>query len=750
MNSRLLGGLLWLNLAAASSAWGEDGLTRLGRLERSEGVATIEGLVREMGSPDPIPAAAVLSGTILMAETDLDGKFRIEVPSGEIHLTLRAAGFEPAERVFTLKAGDTGQLTQSLRRDSVVADEVVVRGRREATEVGENRVLRDEIKVIPGTAGDPLRAVQSLPGVAMINDFLGQIAVRGGGPNDNLYLLDRAPWPVPFHFGGIVSTVNPDLISSVDLHAGGFGAQWGNTQGAVLDAKTRPGTHERIRASGDINIVMSDGLLEGPLGLGDASWTLAGRRTYFDLIAGRFFGDVFTAFPRFWDAGGSLDIPLGEVNHVRALELSTDDLLALKLTGSNVSDTRFEGEFRWYTHADTAGVSWINTAVPGLTSTFTPYAFQNGTEFKIGPLAGINTWRSVVGAKEDLVWEAGPLAGMRHTLRAGFDLERDGDKAFATFPTRGPTGSGPIVLMSTTIEGVGINRGGYLEDRVELVPGLAFTGGVRDDASSHVRRESVTPRASLEWAPTPLTTWRAAWGRYDQLPSPRQLNPDFGNPDLLAQQADHVVVGYERTLSRALFLKLEAYDKEFRHQVVRVFDGRWFANTGAGDARGAELFLKARVEDRFFGWISYAYSRTRRHETDQEPWHLYDFDQPHIATALGSIRLTPGWATGAKFRFSSGTLYTPVVNAYRDPYSGGYRPIYGAMNSKRLPDYARLDLRVSYTARREGWKLETYAECLNVLGRKNPADIFYSSDYSSSQTVNNLPRIVYLGISFIY
>ncbi len=709
----------------------------------------VEGLVREQGSPDPIPGAAVLAGTIFIAETDLDGKFRATVPHGDVRLTFRASGFAPADRRFVLAAGDTAQLTVSLSRDVVQADEVVVRGRRDAPEVGENRVLRDEIKVIPGTAGDPLRAMQSLPGVAMINDYLGQVAVRGGGPGDNLYLLDRAPWPVPFHFGGIVSTVNPDLVSSVDLHAGGFGAEWGNTQGAVLDAKTRPGAHDRLHALGDLNIVMSDGLLEGPLGLGDASWTLAGRRTYFDLVIGRYFKDTFTAFPRFWDAGGSLDIPLGETNHVRALELSTDDLLSLKLTGDNVSDTRFRGEFRWYTHADTAGLSWINTAVPGLTSTFSPYAYRNGTEFKIGPLAGLDTYRSIAGGKEDLAWEAGTIGGMPHVIRAGVMVERDQERVIASIPSAGSSGYGPLIFISTTITGVGLNRGGYLEDRIGLTPELALTGGVRDDRSSRVHQESLTPRVAVEWAPDARTTLRAAWGRYDQLPTPRQLNPQFGNPGLLPQQADHVVVGFERTLSPLFFLKLEAYDKEFRRQVVRVYDPRWFSNDGAGDARGAEVFLKARTEGRFFGWISYAYSRSRRHDEPGDPWHLYDFDQPHIATVLGSWRMTPGWTAGAKFRYSSGNLYTPVVDSYQDVY-GDWDPIYGPTNSKRLADYARLDFRLSYAFRREGWRLETYAECLNVLGRKNPADIYYSDDYKESTTVNNLPRIVYLGISFVF
>src|ERR1043166_8308191 len=124
MNNALRTGLLGLILAAGAAARADP--------TGGDGTAVVEGLVRELGSPDPIPAAAVLSGTVFLAETDLNGAFRVVVPAGGIQLSFRAAGYAAATRSFTLRPGDTGRLTQSLKRDTVVADEVVVRGRREA------------------------------------------------------------------------------------------------------------------------------------------------------------------------------------------------------------------------------------------------------------------------------------------------------------------------------------------------------------------------------------------------------------------------------------------------------------------------------------------------------------------------------------------------------------------------------------------------------------------------------------------
>ena len=156
---------------------------------------------------------------------------------------------------------------------------------------------------------------------------------RAAGPNDNLYLLDGIPWPFPFHFGGILSTVYSDLLSSVDLNTAGFGAQWGDIMGCVLDARTRPGAKDRFHGQADISMLTAQGLLEGPLGLGDASIAVYGRRSYIDLLLGKMFASQgLTALPYFWDMGGSIDFTAGRDNHFKGIALANDDLL--KTTGS--------------------------------------------------------------------------------------------------------------------------------------------------------------------------------------------------------------------------------------------------------------------------------------------------------------------------------------------------------------------------------------------------------------------------------
>jgi outer membrane cobalamin receptor len=243
-----------------------------------------------------------------------------------------------------------------------------------------------------------------------------------------------------------------------------------------------------------------------------------------------------------------------------------------------------------------------------------------------------------------------------------------------------------------------------------------------------------------------LTTFRAAWGQYDQFPSGWQLNPDYGNPRLDPEYAYHSVLGAERKFGGGLFGRVEVYDKRYHRLVVGDEGEGNYANTGDGMARGVELFLKESIGERFFGWASYAWSVSKRKQRAGESWARYEYDQPHVATVVGSYALTPAWRVGAKFRYNSGPLYTPVVGRYQDA-NGDWQPIDGAPYSKRMSDYIRFDIRVEHAFRFSRWKLSLYADVLNVFGRSNPAGMGYSDDYSESRQYNNLPRLPYVGLS---
>jgi hypothetical protein len=540
----------------------------------------------------------------------------------------------------------------------------------------------------------------------------------------------------------------------VDLYAAGFDARWGNTDGAVLDAGTRPGAKDRLHGSMDVNIVTAEGLVEGPIGLGDASWTLGGRRSYYDLLLGPLFRGTFTAFPRFWDLGGSVDASVSPHDRVRGIALATDDLLGILLKPDQLDDPAYAGTFHMHNAYETGGLTWTSTRLPGVTSNFTPYAYDVLNDWGLGGIFSLKNENRVLGVKEEAAWDAGAVAGTRHTLGFGGSAEQLDDTflAFLFDPHGGPAGTGKY--YSTTVTGRGVNTGAYLQDRVDVGHGVAITAGGRWDRSNRVDNATLLPRASAEYRAGPLTTLRAAWGRYGQFPTGLELNPDYGNPRLSANIAEHTVLGIERQVTPALFGRVEVYNKRFSDLVVatdstasgpgRAVD-RNYSNEGLGYARGAEVFLKAIEGERFFGWLSYAYSVSKRRDHPADAWARYQYDQPNIATAVGSYAITPRWRFGTKIRWNSGPLVTPLVGRYQD-VGGQWQGIFGPQNSERLADYIRCDMRIEYAHPHDRWKLVVYFEMLNVFGRANPADLEYTDNYTGTRQINNLPRIPYLGV----
>ncbi|NTV52544.1 MAG: TonB-dependent receptor [Candidatus Firestonebacteria bacterium] len=707
--------------------------------------AGVHGKIRELGSPDALRAAmAEALGASLSAMADEKGFYRLALPAGNYNLRFSAAGHAPRMKTVQLAPGQEAEVNCSLDRVDFAAGAYVVRGKKDKPQTLTTTLSQNEIKKVPGTAGDALRAVQNLPGIAIPNDFSGQLVVQGGGPGDNLYLLDNIPWPFPFHFGGVLSTVNSDLLSSVDLNSAGFGVRWGNVLGAVLDAKTRPGKKDRLHASADINMVTSQVLVEGPLGWGDASFTLAGRRSYFDLFLRRMAGSAFTAFPYFWDLGGSLDFSLDANNHFRVLALGDDDVLGVNITADDTSQTEFSGEFKLDNRAITGGCSWVNTALPNLTSTLTPYYNQTDLAFNLGTGFNLNNRETAMGIKEEAEWKPGELLGMRHDVGFGGGVETLDYETLVYFFRNFRNGV-PSDPVGTTVTTRAVNRSAYLQDRVQLWPELAVTAGLHYDKNDRVAGDVLLPRLSLEWQYDTRTLWKAAWGLYDQFPGGLQLDEHFGNPRLSAERAEHTVLGLEKKFSREFTGRVDVYYKRYYDLVAKDPATQAYGNQALGNARGVELFLREDWGEKFFGWISYAYSKSERFGPPVNNWYAYQYDQPNILTLVASYSITPPWSFGAKLHYNSGPLVQSLEGRYQDA-QGTWRPVLSDTYNQRLEDYLRLDVRMDYSWRFEGWRLNAYIETLNLLNRANPAGVTYNKDYTKTEVVNNFPMLPYFGL----
>ncbi len=685
--------------------------------------------------------------TSYSAEADSRGFYSfLEAPAGVYRLTVAAPGFAP--RVLpSLALPQSEPLRLFLEREGFVLPEVVVTARRlPKTSVSRQVVTKEELSRVPGTAGDPLRALQSLPGVVTSGDVSGQLLVRGGGPADNAYFLDRIPLAFPFHFGGLISTLNPDLIKNVDFSAGGFGPEFGEVWGGVIDVTQRDARRDRWGGRVDINLLLSDALFEGPL-TPKAGLSLAFRRSYLELMRG--FFDDFTAIPAFGDYQAKLDLSHSEKTQWNFQAFGSDDRLGLEIKADSdaaLQDPALAGVFEFHNGYHSQGINLRRVLGERDTLFWTPYHYKFLFNTELGRDLFMKFGLDTFGNRVDWLRDFGE----DFQLRVGAQYDRQTasvDGFFVRQPSEGNpgfdlTGAERVRSeMQVTYDVLAT----YADLRLPLGRRLKISGGGRFDTLSYNDTSSFSPRFSAAYDLDVQTTLKASWGVYRQMPEGAQLDPNFGNDELVDGRCRASVLGVERRIRGGFSARLEAFDKELDLIPVPtpVLN---FTNRGEGYARGVELFLRQAPTARLFGWLSYTCALNKRHDAPDVPWRYYDYDQRHSLTLVSSYKVTRKWETGIKWRFASGQPDTPILGALYDAPHSRWLPVYAEVNSERKPAYHRLDLSVSRLSSHDTWQWRWYAEILNVYNSKNVIGYDYSFDYSSREEIKQIPFLPYVGL----
>ena len=714
----------------------------------------IEGTVYSRSTDEPLAGAEVhIIQLDKRLKTDENGKFSInEIPAGRYTLSISFPDTELTEKTdIVVEDGKT--VTPKIYVDIVAyeLEGVEIKTKRAPKTIIRKSIQSQEIMRIPGTAGDALRALPSIPGIGVANDFSGALYIRGGSDEDNLYYFDRVPVGYPFHFGGLVSSLSSEIIDRIDVYAGGYGAEYGVDSQAVIDIYSQNSSPENLRGKLNINALYSEGLLQGKIGE-KGYWYAAGRRSYIDLFIGSlsFATGSITAFPRFWDYQFKAGYDLSEKHQLFFNLFASGDKFAIKLDGENV-DEDFRGNTSFESGFEGGGIHLRSSLTDRLTSFLSLTRSNFLFDVNFGPTISLNIDAPTYTLREDLTYELNE----KHRLESGLILGLEPGEVSGTF-TRIPD-EGEVeydirfedkVTIDESVRGQRIE--GYLQDRYNLLPFLSVVYGLRFDYFNRIDELSVQPRGSLRVELPNSSELQFAYGIYNQTPIPAQLSNSVGNPKLKSSQASHYILELKRQLSQDTEIKMAAYYKDLVN-LVTSDEGAIFLNQGVGYAQGTEIFLRHRSGDRFFGWVSYAYALSKRRDRLGEPYRYYTFDQTHVATLAASYNLTPTWEFGAKWQYRTGNPVTPVTDAtlILDPRNGKpiYLPNYGETNSERLPPYHRLDLRVSKAFRFNSWELGFFLELLNAYNRKNLLDYRYNDDYSEKTPIYQFPIIPYLGIT---
>ena len=236
------------------------------------------------------------------AVTDDSGRFVItDVPAGRRLLRVSHSGFRAVERAAEVVAGDTLRIELSLTADAQRLAPVRTVARSPDAEafavrpnVGTITLGAAAIAGVPA-AGEPdvVRVAQLLPGVVARNDFNTGLNVRGGEADQNLILLDGYPLYNPFHLGGLASTFMDATVGGIELLTGAFPARYGGRLSGVLDVRSAEPSRPGVHATADISAIGATARLAGASASGNATWSLAARRTYADALASLFTNNIF-------------------------------------------------------------------------------------------------------------------------------------------------------------------------------------------------------------------------------------------------------------------------------------------------------------------------------------------------------------------------------------------------------------------------------------------------------------------------
>ena len=760
----------------------------------------IQGTVYQQSTGIPLAGADVhILETDQHQKTDQYGIFRFtELPEGTYTFVVT----HPDETIPTqisaqISSGDTTEVKIHLGT-AVKLETIIVEGKRLPPTISRTEIRGSELLRIPGTLNDALKGLMTLPSIGIPNDYFGALYIRGTEPGSNLYYLDRTPLGYPFHWGGLLSTVSSETLEKIDIYAGGYGAEFGLDSQAVLDLYARDSIDERLDGKFNLNLLYSEGLLEARIG--DKGYVSAsGRRSYFDLIAGPIIEaqrGTTQQLPYLSDYQLKSTYALTEKHHLTVNAFAAVDRFNI-VEEQEIQDVERPRNFAQFENGfNGQGIHLRSDFTEQLTShlsltrsdNFLDIDFRGiveelQTEGPDGTSSSQNTVHyevkvsaPVYALREDISYTLIPTLQLESGFLYTFSPAKSSENGWfqetfesehdLSFTSETPDGE---VIRESTFEEIHDEFGhdfyrteGYVQARYDPLSFLSVALGVRLDYLNVIEQVSIQPRASVSIKMPNSSNLRFAYGHYEQSPQPSHLLAENGNRALESSLTRHYIMELDYPLSSRTEFKLATYYKDAQ-KLVTPDEVSNYLNQGVAYVGGAEMFLRHRIPDKFFGWISYAYTHAERRENPDATYQPYLFDNTHIISIVANYSFTQNFEIGAKWQYLSGTSEVPISSLVliQDPVTRGLNPLLGEVDeqiSTELTPYHKLDLRISHKWKIGGMRVGGFLDILNTYNRKNKIK-FIAEEVTfdvQGQEVGvkrevfdapQLPRIIYLGLT---
>ena len=728
----------------------------------AEAPVNLEGTLLEMGTRRPLPDFPVRVEALgLDAKTDSDGRFAFRgVPVGAVTLDAVQPGYDRATATVEVVEGQVTDFKLWIRNQSYRDDELVGLYRKEQEEVTRRTLTVAEVRRVPGTFGDPVRVIQSLPGAARTPFGTGVLILRGANPEDSAVYVDGIRVPLIYHLGGYVSVVNSDLIDAVDYLPGGYGVEYGRSLGGVVGVRTKETTAERTRVVWSTDLLDSGGLVEGRLGKeGGLGYAVAGRRSYVDAILLPILSKTgFYVAPRWWDYQVKLMDLSKEQGELSVLFFGSGDTLVAGTPDdfAQSSDQDTQGDIRTFYGFHRVIFNWKQPLGEHLSLDVKPSIGWEQADFSLGDETRLTQDVILAEVRAELPWTPSEA----FTLTPGLDF-LGGYYLFDVELPINPESFGDYDPLSErepySLSGEGSAWGPdpFVEAQIRPLTdrdALLIVPGFRLNYTTLLEQYSVfsfDPRLAVRWTPLDGTTLKAGVGQYHQPPQPFESYRPDGDVVIDDETTLSYELGWEQALSQAVQVDVTGFYKDLQSLIVTnpeftSLDDVYFVNEGVGRIYGAELLLRHAPLNNFFGWLSYTISRSERNDYPDrgDDWYLFDFDQTHILVGVAGYKLPYDFEFSGKFQYVTGNPYTPYAGGVYDidqDFYYGYST--GAYNSERLADYLALDLRVDKLFTFKKWQLEVYLDILNAVKGQNPEFVNYNYDYTDYRYVKGLPII---------
>lgn len=625
--------------------------------------------------------------------------------------------------------------------------EITVEGDREPSETARS-LSREQLVKMPGTLGDPLRAIQNLPGVGVPPFGEGQLVVRGTSPRDSLVFVDGLYVINAYHLWGLSSVVPSEMLERLDFYPGNYGVDRGRGLGGIVELTTR-----RAAADGEyhglaqVDFIDARGMLEGPLP-GARGWSFLGgaRHSYFERTVMPVLD--WDVAPSYYDYQAFFETSGRSNSFARIGFMGSSDRFEFKgERETGASEYSFHYLFGTYESRWDDVLRWRQSLAVGVIHQAFEYQAVDGD-------LSVNAPAYPWNLREDLTWTVVPAI----EVGMGVDLQYAYYEAKVDVPQHReagapPTESGiaqPHIRVET--QDIYFRPAGYTQLLLKPTERTRLVGGVRADYDHSTASWDFSPRGRISQslgAPETLTTLKAGVGLHHQPPQTEETMTGYGSPGLHSSRALHLTAGVEQRLFQPLEVSVEGFAYQLTDLVSPTANEEGviqFRNDMQGSTLGLESLVRFSAGDRLEGWVAYTLSRARRRFSADEPWHSGYFDQTHVLTALGSLGLGRGWEIGLKFQYASGTPYTPVRDALYSASSDEFLPVLAGHNEQRLPDFHQLDLRVEKRWDLRWGSATLYGDVINTYANRRVIGIRYNDTFTRSEWVEHpLPVIPNLG-----